>query len=125
MRGQEGDAKISVFQRPVQGFTRQEGDHGFIAEGNLFRLGGWHALQFDEVFVERQAIEAWAVERAESLEVLQCAELFEDRCVSRDGIRRIEAAGTAAAGLFAMLEVRRGVGAEEETVRAAGNRLSR
>ncbi len=90
------------------GFHRPEGDHGFIAQGDLFWLGGRHALQLDEVFVERQAIETRAVERAEGLKVRQRAELFEHRGVSRDGIRRVETAGAAAAGLFAMLEVRRG-----------------
>lgn len=56
--------------------------------------------------------------------MLQRAELFEHGSVSRDGIRRVEAAGAATAGFFAVLEMRRGVGAEEETIRTAGDRLT-
>ena len=81
-------------------------------------------LQFDEGVIDRQAVEARAVKRAECFEMFQRVHLFKYSCVA--GKRRwgVEAACTAAACLFTMAGVRRGIGTEERAGEPAGDQLT-
>ena len=82
------------------------------------------ARQRDRPLVDRQAVEARAVERREGFEPVERAFFVEHGRIGFERERRVEDAGAAARRFLGFDRVRRAVGAEEEFGRAGRRRLA-
>lgn len=96
-----------------------------LGQGNAVHNGRLFTHQFNVALIDRQTVEARAVQRAESLKVLQSVHFFKHRGVAAEGGRGVKAAGAATAGFLTVAGVRCGVGAEEGAAEAAGDQLRR